>query len=474
MQTNPATVKTYAKMLTRTDVQALREWYQSDSIKYEGLPNAVLIAIRCIAGVPAAAGVDDTEQLARFVPIEDSQEIARQVLDWHKVPNAPVTRTPATSLDDLLGTPAPTPAPQNVAPNVQSHAPSASVPSAPVPPNLTAIATALTQLIASMGSQVDPAEIERIATAAATRAGEGAAMSIIAAEIDRMAAKAGGLAATALRPAILDVAATAAREAVLAIAPRQVEVKTIAGNVVNVGVQHRMFDTVLKHLRRGFHVWLGGPAGSGKSSVAESLAKALEVPFHFSNRLMQAYEIFGYVDANGKYHETPFYRAWKNGGLWLNDEVDRGAAEATVALNFALAGRVCVFPNGEVLPCHKDFYCIAAGNTMGFGGDSVYVAAVQLDGAFLNRFVKLPFEYDEQLECHICGNAQWAATVQRYRKAAAKLELDVLITPRESIRGAICLADGDSMEETIETIIRAGMPNDQWQALQAAFNTINA
>ena len=58
-----------------------------------------------------------------------------------------------------------------------------------------------------------------------------------------------------------------------------IEVKSPAGAVKLQGVQHEKFEEVLAVVSAGEPVYLYGPAGTGKSHIAESVAKALKLEF---------------------------------------------------------------------------------------------------------------------------------------------------------------------------------------------------
>jgi len=96
----------------------------------------------------------------------------------------------------------------------------------------------------------------------------------------------------------------------------------------DMGLQHKQFPTLLKlcQLRNadGFQypVWLPGPAGSGKTTAARNVAKALELPFLFTGAVDQPYSLLGFRDAGGNYARTSFREAFENGGVFLWDEVD--------------------------------------------------------------------------------------------------------------------------------------------------------
>jgi midasin (ATPase involved in ribosome maturation) len=100
--------------------------------------------------------------------------------------------------------------------------------------------------------------------------------------------------------------------------------------------------------------------------------------------------------------------AWVNGKVMLLDEVDASNPEILVAMQGIAAlkpGDTFTFPDGQNLPGHDNFRLVATGNTWGDGGDAIYSARQQLDGAFLTRFSMLDFDYDECLEQTIALNA---------------------------------------------------------------------
>ena len=164
-----------------------------------------------------------------------------------------------------------------------------------------------------------------------------------------------------------------------------------------------------------------------------------------------AHELLGFVDGNGRYHETQFIKAYRGGGVVLLDEVDRGSNEGCLASNMALANHCVPLPNGEMLERHPDFRCIAAGNTWGGGATSDYVGAAKIDAAFLQRFpVKLAWDYDEQLETALTSNPDWARRVQSARAKARAAGLKVLITPQSTIAGALLIDAGYTPDQAAD------------------------
>lgn len=164
------------------------------------------------------------------------------------------------------------------------------------------------------------------------------------------------------------------------------------------------FENILNLVAAHENVYLYGPAGSGKNTIAEQIADALGVDFYYQNTLVTKFDVSGYKNAQGEYEETPFYKAWKNGGLFFADELDNSTAEAIIAINAALANGYYTFPNsGEKVAKHPDFHCIAAGNTNGQGATEEYCGRYQMDESSRDRFAFVEIGYNDKVEESICG-----------------------------------------------------------------------
>ena len=233
------------------------------------------------------------------------------------------------------------------------------------------------------------------------------------------------------------------------------------GDTPPVELAHEAFPQVFKTVQCDLNAMLIGPAGSGKTSVAEQIAKSLAIPFRFTGAVDSPYKLTGFVDANGKTVRTAFRETYENGGLFLFDEVDASSAGAMMAFNAALANGHADFPDG-VIERHKDFRCIAAANTFGRGADRIYVGRNALDGATLDRFVVVDFDYDEALETALAGDdmIDWVRRVQAIRKAVFKLKLRFVVSPRASIFGSRLLRAGMSRQMVEEMVIWKGMDKE--------------
>lgn len=164
-----------------------------------------------------------------------------------------------------------------------------------------------------------------------------------------------------------------------------------------------VYEEVKLYLSMNMPVYLYGPAGTGKSYLARQIADDLGLDFYFTNCVTQEFKLTGFIDANGKYQETAFYKAMKYGGLFFLDEMDGSDPAALINLNSALADGYFQFPH-EFVQCHENFRVIAAGNTAGQGADENYTGRYQLDASSLNRFKKVSVGYELNIERLITNN----------------------------------------------------------------------
>ena len=210
---------------------------------------------------------------------------------------------------------------------------------------------------------------------------------------------------------------------------------------------HEAFDEILAILAQRENVYLIGPAGSGKTTIAEQCAKALALQFYCYGAIKYDHDVVGYVKPDGSYSQTNFYKAFKHGGLVLMDEMDASSNNALLALNAALANDFASFPlgndgEGGMVRKHPDFVVIASANTFGHGASAQYVGRNPMDMATLDRFCNVTMGYDESLERAITGNDAWVDYVQAVRHAVAHHKMRYVVSPRASVKGAKLLAAG--------------------------------
>jgi len=233
------------------------------------------------------------------------------------------------------------------------------------------------------------------------------------------------------------------------------------------GAVHFQTPRILRALNARLNVYLNGPAGSGKTTSAQVCAKALGVPLYCTAKVESEYLLLGFRDARGETVRTQFREAYEHGGLFLFDELDGSSPSAIVALNRALANKVCAFPDGNV-PMHADFYCLAAGNTALTGATRAYQGRSALDGASIDRFYFIDFPYDEVLERSLATNAGWCMHVQAIRAAVRERGLEVIISPRATFDGCKALEAGETWEDVERATCFKGLDDATVQQLKGA------
>lgn len=253
--------------------------------------------------------------------------------------------------------------------------------------------------------------------------------------------------------------------------PRRIEVTRDGHSRLIEGRQHPQFEKLLRAAtcRVGDFVpgiFLQGEASSGKTTGCRMLAKALDLPWHFNGAISMPHEMLGFIDAGGTYHRTPFREAYENGGVYTFDEVDRSDPVALLAVNPHLANGVATFPDKQVIR-HPDCIIVATANTWGLGADAQYAGATRLDGAFLSRFpVRISWDIDESLECHLVGNDAWLRRVRRARTNARASGVKVMICTRLAMAGAALIAAGVSEDDAAAQTYLANLKAEQKQIVE--------
>lgn len=225
-------------------------------------------------------------------------------------------------------------------------------------------------------------------------------------------------------------------------------------------VFHDKFDMIVTCVENKIPVYLAGPAGSGKNHTLEQVAKALGLDFYFTNSVQQEYKLTGFIDAGGNFHETEFYKAFKNGGLFFLDEMDASIPEVLVLLNAAIANGYFEFPNGKIT-AHEKFRVVAAGNTVGSGADEAYTGRMVLDQATLDRFAIIEFGYCLKIELALAkGNTDLVTFIEDLRKQAESKGIRATFSYRCISMVVKLEAAGMATEEIIKIAVVKGMDKD--------------
>lgn len=236
-------------------------------------------------------------------------------------------------------------------------------------------------------------------------------------------------------------------------------------NDPNEPVRHEIFQDVLNWLQMGEHVYLYGPAGTGKNVLAKQLADELGLPMFFMNKVTDVFDFKGSPTADGGYIPSAFYRAFTEGGLFFFDEFDASSENAITALNAALANRYFDFPVHGNVEAHPNFRVVAAGNTSGKGASVEYNGRNKLDDATLNRFAVVQMDYDPRIEERCAeGDSEILEFVRDLRKSAKETMISVTC----GYRNITMLAKAKKFlteEKALQQAVFKGIEKDELQIL---------
>lgn len=256
-------------------------------------------------------------------------------------------------------------------------------------------------------------------------------------------------AVTAMAAAALDAAGNGLR--ITVTRPDATEVK--------IDGAHDALPDVLRWLSADVPVYLVGPAGSGKTTLAQQCAEALGCEFYFSGAVVGAHLLTGYMTPAGVYVSTAFRQWWDKGGVFLLDEIDGSDPRAIVAVNamLDLAARPLVtWPDGVTSKAHPDCRLIVSANTVGAGATSEYVGRFRLDAASLSRFAQVAVDYSTKVEGAIAAAAglpEWLELVRAARHAAANTGAKLVIGTRAVKAGCAGLLAGLTVGQCCDALI---------------------
>lgn len=226
------------------------------------------------------------------------------------------------------------------------------------------------------------------------------------------------------------------------------------------GATHEKLPLILNMVADDIPIYMTGKAGTGKNVICKQVAESLGLDFYFTNCVTQEYKLTGFIDANGKYQETQFYKAFTKGGLFFLDEMDASIPETLVVLNGAIANRYFDFPCGKVY-AHPDFRVIAAGNTFGTGADINYTGRYSLDRASLDRFAVVQIDYSPAIEKSIAGDdTELLDFVHAFRDATDKACVECICSYRTIERVSKLKGIIKNLSEVLEVSLTKGMDKD--------------
>jgi MoxR-like ATPase len=236
-------------------------------------------------------------------------------------------------------------------------------------------------------------------------------------------------------------------------------------------IKHPIVDRLMKYLAAGLNVALVGPAGTGKSFIARQAAELLGADFYTNGAMLSKYDLIGFTDAHGTYHDTPAYRAFVDGGVHCFDELDASAPDAVVAFNGMTDDQPWyTFPNGQQSK-HENYVAIACMNTFGNGATAAYVGRHKQDAAAMDRFVLLYVDYDPKIETRIAGKHKDILNrVRAIRAACTELGITHIVSYRMFLKAVRSREQGVSKRHIDSDILFAGLDDGAIRQIKTRVN----
>lgn len=238
-----------------------------------------------------------------------------------------------------------------------------------------------------------------------------------------------------------------------------------------------VFEDVLQLAQAREHIMLVGPAGCGKTFVAEVVSKALGLRFAAlsCSAGMSETHLLGRAVPNistgeVEYQATDFLECYEGGGVFLLDEFDAADSNLLLCINSALANGYANVPNRVDKPRaiqHKNFVLIVTANTFGRGADRVYSGRNQLDEATLDRFRIGTVEcyYDAAVEARVCPDSELREQLQHVRRRIEAAGLRRIMSTR-FMKSAYKMKQMGWSEDKILEVFFSGWPETEKAKVQ--------
>lgn len=155
--------------------------------------------------------------------------------------------------------------------------------------------------------------------------------------------------------------------------------------------KHELFGYLLVLVENGINTMLIGPAGTGKSHIAEQVAEFLNLPYGEAGMSAGASrgDLLGRhtISTEKPWITSEYTGIYSGGGIFNFEEIDRADPGVLVSLNNSLAGKTLYNTiDGERYPRHENFTPVSTANTFGLGANRNYTSAERLDAATIDRF----------------------------------------------------------------------------------------
>lgn len=247
-------------------------------------------------------------------------------------------------------------------------------------------------------------------------------------------------------------------QAITSYQPPKVQAPTVR---VKAGHQHPAFEELADNAAAGNNVLMVGPAGCGKTTLGRNLSKVWRnKTYHripYTAGASESWVLGRYLPTGQggrfEYHVAKVLEIHTNGGVNLHDEVDAGDPNMLLILNGLTDDGDFINPlTNQVHPRHKDTAHVAAANTWGWGGDTVYCGRNKLDAATVDRWYPIPVDYDLDLEKRL-GRKEVVDFVWSIRERIRQQRVARVLSTRAIIKSERALAAGRPWAEVRERLL---------------------
>ena len=204
------------------------------------------------------------------------------------------------------------------------------------------------------------------------------------------------------------------------------KVSTLGFSINSLCPEDKLKSTINSGIK---NIWMVGPAGCGKSTIARNIASEMGLPYLCISCGIgtSAAEFIGYKYPTRE--ATRFSEYYNKPSIILIDEMTALDPSVAQVLNSALANDEIETTTGLVKR-HKDCIIIATSNTFGNGCDRQYVANNQLDSSTIDRFVGGIIEVDYSSEYEKQFDDEVVCFANILRKFVKELDIRKLISTR--------------------------------------------
>jgi len=238
---------------------------------------------------------------------------------------------------------------------------------------------------------------------------------------------------------------------------------------------HYLMARLVKLISAGFHVYMWGPPGSGKTTAAMQAATLLSRESEIDTLDPSTFRsmIQGYRTPTGEEVHTAFTRCWTGGKVYIADETDLAPGHVQTLFNSALANGHAPLAWGQVSKV-DGFGFVGTGNTPGRAIEG-FSDRKPMSQAFADRLYFLYWPLDAAIECRAagleipaapsrrettCSPQDWGMWVRNLRAWAADNAKTLMVTPRATLAGIQALAIGETPAEVADGLVFRGADRD--------------